>query len=119
MFRVALTSHTFVTKGRNGACRRVFKCRNSFMRLAASELTSSEGLYETVSEPPLGAQGMKAIHQAGGHTLGQDAATCAVYGMRRACAELGILKRTAPISRIAAEILSITGAGKSSVLTAQ
>jgi len=53
-----------------------------------------------------GAQGMKAIYQAGGHTIGQDAATCAVYGMPRACAEMGILKRVAPLTRISSEIMA-------------
>jgi chemotaxis response regulator CheB len=53
---------------------------------------------------------MKAIYQAGGHTIGQDAASCAVYGMPRACAEMGILKRVAPLQRVSAEIMaSIAG----------
>lgn len=52
-----------------------------------------------------GTQGMKAIHDAGGFTVGQDEATCAVYGMPRACAELGILDRIVPLSQIPLEIL--------------
>ena len=35
-----------------------------------------------------GAEGMRAIQLQGGITIGQDEATCAVYGMPRACAEL-------------------------------
>lgn len=55
-----------------------------------------------------GADGMKAIHQQGGFTLGQDETSCAVYGMPRACAELGLLKRIVPLSQIPAQILQIT-----------
>jgi two-component system, chemotaxis family, protein-glutamate methylesterase/glutaminase len=55
-----------------------------------------------------GAQGMSAIHQQGGLTLGQDEATCAVYGMPRACAELGILSRVVPLSEIPTQILNAT-----------
>jgi two-component system chemotaxis response regulator CheB len=53
-----------------------------------------------------GAQGMKAIRDAGGWTIGQDAESCAVYGMPRSAAELNALCRVAPLSHIAAEILS-------------
>ena len=52
-----------------------------------------------------GAQGMQAIRQMGGLCLGQDEASCAVYGMPRACSELGILNRVVPLSQITAEIV--------------
>jgi two-component system chemotaxis response regulator CheB len=55
-----------------------------------------------------GAQGMKAIHHVGGFTIGQDQATCTVYGMPRACAEMGILDRILPISKIPAQIMQAT-----------
>lgn len=55
-----------------------------------------------------GAEGMKAIHGAGGLTIGQDEATCTVYGMPRVCAELGILARIAPLSEIPTHILQAT-----------
>lgn len=55
-----------------------------------------------------GAQGMSAIHQEGGLTVGQDERTCAVYGMPRACAELGILDRVVPLSQIPNEIMQAT-----------
>jgi two-component system chemotaxis response regulator CheB len=55
-----------------------------------------------------GAQGMRAIHGRGGLTFGQDEATCAVYGMPRVCAELGILTRVVPLSQIPAQILKAT-----------
>ena len=55
-----------------------------------------------------GAQGMKAIHRAGGLTVGQDEPSCAVYGMPRVCAEMGILDRVVPLSLIPHEILQAT-----------
>jgi two-component system, chemotaxis family, protein-glutamate methylesterase/glutaminase len=55
-----------------------------------------------------GAEGMRAIQRQGGLTIGQDEATCAVYGMPRVCAELGTLGRMVPLSQIPAQILQAT-----------
>jgi two-component system, chemotaxis family, protein-glutamate methylesterase/glutaminase len=55
-----------------------------------------------------GAKGMSAIHQHGGLTIGQDEASCAVYGMPRICAELGILSYTVPLADIPGRILQAT-----------
>ena len=55
-----------------------------------------------------GAIGMQAIHRQGGLTVGQDEATCAVYGMPRVCAELGILSRVVPLPQIPYQILQAT-----------
>jgi two-component system chemotaxis response regulator CheB len=55
-----------------------------------------------------GARGMEAIHREGGFTLGQDEPSCAVYGMPRVCAEMGILSRVAPLTQIPQEILHAT-----------
>jgi two-component system chemotaxis response regulator CheB len=65
-----------------------------------------------------GAQGMSAIHREGGFTLGQDEATSAVYGMPRACAEMGILDKVVPLSQIPHEILHATRYQKSSAAKA-
>jgi hypothetical protein len=54
-----------------------------------------------------GAEGMQAIYRRGGFTLGQDEASCTVYGMPRACAELNILSRVVPLSQIPAVILQL------------
>jgi two-component system chemotaxis response regulator CheB len=51
-----------------------------------------------------GASGMKKICDAGGYTLGQDEATCTVYGMPRAAGALGALRRVVPLEEIAGEI---------------
>src|SRR5579864_1406187 len=55
-----------------------------------------------------GAEGMKAIHFLGGLTIGQDQASCTVYSMPRACAELGVLSRVVPLLEIPAQILQAT-----------
>jgi two-component system chemotaxis response regulator CheB len=55
-----------------------------------------------------GAEGMNAIYRRGGLTIGQDEATCTVYGMPRACAEMGILSRMVPLLQIPSQILQAT-----------
>ena len=55
-----------------------------------------------------GAAGMQAIYRQGGITIGQNEATCTVYGMPRACVELGILSSIAPLAQIPAQILQAT-----------
>lgn len=52
-----------------------------------------------------GTEGITAIFKAGGLTIGQDEASCTVYGMPRACAEAGVLTKVAPLSRIPFEIM--------------
>jgi two-component system chemotaxis response regulator CheB len=61
-----------------------------------------------------GARGMSAIRREGGFTLGQDEQSCAVYGMPRVCAEMGILDRVVPLSRITNEILQASRYRKTS-----
>jgi two-component system, chemotaxis family, protein-glutamate methylesterase/glutaminase len=55
-----------------------------------------------------GAEGMKDIHRRGGVTIGQDEPTCTVYGMPRACAEMGVLTHVTPLSQIPFQILRAT-----------
>ena len=52
-----------------------------------------------------GQQGLAAIYRAGGYTLGEDEATCIVYGMPRACAEAGILHNVLGLDAIPGEIV--------------
>src|SRR5262249_22466659 len=52
-----------------------------------------------------GLQGMTAIRNAGGTTIGQDEITCAVYGMPRCCAESGILDKVVSLSQLSKHIL--------------
>jgi two-component system, chemotaxis family, protein-glutamate methylesterase/glutaminase len=62
-----------------------------------------------------GAQGMSFIRREGGYTVGQDEASCAVYGMPKACAEMGILDKVVSLSQIPNEILQSTSSRHSSV----
>jgi two-component system, chemotaxis family, protein-glutamate methylesterase/glutaminase len=55
-----------------------------------------------------GAAGMTAIFRAGGITIGQDEASCAVYGMPRVCAQLGVLTHVLSLSHIPVQIIKAT-----------
>lgn len=55
-----------------------------------------------------GVQGMQAIAREGGLTVGQDEASCTVYGMPRSCAEMGVLQRVVPLMHVPEQILLAT-----------
>jgi len=55
-----------------------------------------------------GAEGMSALYRQGAFTIGQDEASCTVYGMPRVCAEMGVLTRTVSLLQIPAHILQAT-----------
>ncbi len=65
-----------------------------------------------------GEAGIKAIHDAGGQTIGQDEATCAVFGMPRACMLAGPLTRVSPLSGIP-ELIAEATRQRSSEATTQ
>jgi len=48
------------------------------------------------------------MRNAGAHTLGQDEASCVVYGMPRAAFELGAVERQLPLEKIAPAIRQLT-----------
>ena len=52
-----------------------------------------------------GARGLKTMRDAGARTIGQDEASCVVYGMPKAAFEVGAVERQLPLSRIATAIL--------------
>ena len=54
-----------------------------------------------------GAKGLLAMRQAGARTLGQDAASCVVYGMPKAAFELGAVERQIPISAMGEAVLDL------------
>jgi len=56
-----------------------------------------------------GAQGLLAMRQAGATTLGQDAATCTVYGMPREAYQIGAVEVQLPLDRIAERITKLAG----------
>jgi two-component system chemotaxis response regulator CheB len=51
-----------------------------------------------------GAAGLRAVATAGGHTIAQDEATSAVYGMPRAAVETGAVDRVVPAGRVATAV---------------
>jgi two-component system chemotaxis response regulator CheB len=53
-----------------------------------------------------GAQGLLAMHRAGAWTIGQDQASCVVYGMPREAAEIGALDEVANLGEIAGRIMA-------------
>jgi two-component system, chemotaxis family, protein-glutamate methylesterase/glutaminase len=55
-----------------------------------------------------GAKGMETIKREGGFNVGQDEATCTVYGMPRSAAEAGVLHRVVPLLQIPEQIMQIT-----------
>ncbi len=56
-----------------------------------------------------GAQGLLAVRTAGGLTLGQDEASCVVYGMPQAALAAGAVARMEPLTNLAGVILAYTG----------
>ena len=58
-----------------------------------------------------GAAGLLRMMQTGAWTIGQNQATCVVYGMPREAALLGALKEVVPITEVAARVLQRLGGG--------
>ena len=55
-----------------------------------------------------GAQGLLAMRRAGARTLGQDEASCVVYGMPKVAFEVQAVEKQVRLESIAAEIIEIT-----------
>jgi chemotaxis response regulator CheB len=56
-----------------------------------------------------GAQGLKALRGLGHHTIAQDQATSAVYGMPKAAATIAAATDILPLNRIAAKLTQLFG----------
>ncbi len=54
-----------------------------------------------------GAKGLGEMRAAGAHTIGQNEASCVVYGMPRAAAEAGAVEEVLSIDRIARKVLDL------------
>jgi two-component system chemotaxis response regulator CheB len=65
-----------------------------------------------------GAQGLLEMRQAGARTLGQDEASCVVYGMPRVAHELGAVERQLPLPRLSSAILDLCAASPRDAHTA-
>ncbi|MCY3020932.1 MAG: chemotaxis response regulator protein-glutamate methylesterase [Planctomycetota bacterium] len=59
-----------------------------------------------------GAAGLLALRKRGWHTIAQDEASCVVYGMPKAAAEIGGATEVLPLRQIAPEVLSLWEARK-------
>jgi two-component system chemotaxis response regulator CheB len=55
-----------------------------------------------------GAEGLKAMRDAGAHTIGQDEATSVVFGMAREAQRLGAVAEMLPLDRIGQDVLRAT-----------
>jgi two-component system chemotaxis response regulator CheB len=62
-----------------------------------------------------GAEGLKALRAAGARTLGQDEASCVVYGMPKAAYEIGAVERQVSITRMGGAILDLCATEQRSV----
>lgn len=54
-----------------------------------------------------GAEGLRLLRDHGHHTIAQDEATCAVYGMPKAAAQLGAAREILPLDQIASRLCSL------------
>lgn len=54
-----------------------------------------------------GARGLKEMRDAGAKTIGQDEATCVVYGMPKEAYKMGAVERVMPLHEIAAAMLAV------------
>ena len=54
-----------------------------------------------------GAEGLLAMRQAGGQTIGQDEQSCVVYGMPRAAQEIGAVGRQVSLDHMATALLEL------------
>ena len=58
-----------------------------------------------------GADGLLAMRNGGARTLGQDEPSCVVYGMPKAANEMGGVEVELPLTKIAQEIITLSGEG--------
>jgi two-component system chemotaxis response regulator CheB len=59
-----------------------------------------------------GARGLLEMRKAGARTLGQDEATCVVYGMPKSAFQMGAVEKQSPLNRIAADIGEMTSSAR-------
>ena len=84
------------------ACRAVADGFTAFKSMAVPETMPLEGL-----RPLRYAEAcVKAMRDAGAHTIAQDEATCVVFGMPREAIQLGAAVEVLPLGSIARAILA-------------
>jgi two-component system, chemotaxis family, protein-glutamate methylesterase/glutaminase len=60
-----------------------------------------------------GVRGLRKIKDLGGYVIGQNEATCVVYGMPRAAAKEGLVDRELPLDAISPALIELAGIAKS------
>lgn len=60
-----------------------------------------------------GVHGLRELKERGGYVVGQDEATCVVYGMPRAAAKEGLVDREVPLDEISPILVNLAGVSKS------
>ncbi len=60
-----------------------------------------------------GVKGLRKLKARGGYVIGQDEATCVVYGMPRAAATAGLVDRVAPLDEIPLALMELTNVSTS------
>jgi two-component system, chemotaxis family, protein-glutamate methylesterase/glutaminase len=60
-----------------------------------------------------GVRGLRKLKERGGYVLGQNEATCVVYGMPRAAAKEGLVDRELPLDAISGALVELSGVAKS------
>ncbi|MBV9270297.1 MAG: chemotaxis response regulator protein-glutamate methylesterase [Candidatus Eremiobacteraeota bacterium] len=55
-----------------------------------------------------GVAGLRRVKEFGGYVVGQDAASCVVYGMPRAAAAAGLVDRVVPLDQVAGVLRELT-----------
>ncbi len=56
-----------------------------------------------------GAEGLRALRDAGGYTIAEDESTAVVYGMPRVAVRLGAVCESLPLPQIAARMVELVG----------
>jgi two-component system, chemotaxis family, protein-glutamate methylesterase/glutaminase len=56
-----------------------------------------------------GVEGLRVVRASGGYALGQDEASCVVYGMPRAAAEAGLIDRVCSLDNLPQLLCALTG----------
>jgi chemotaxis response regulator CheB len=59
-----------------------------------------------------GAEGLRGLREKGHHTIAQDQASSAVFGMPKAAAELRAAKEILPLSRIPGRLMELVNSQK-------
>ena len=59
-----------------------------------------------------GVRGLRRLKERGGFVVGQDEATCVVYGMPRAVAKEGLVDRVVPLNEVASVVNELTNVAK-------